>query len=355
MISVALALLIARSSLLAASAQENALEQLKAEGELPAEIAPATGTAAVVLPYIPRDDSPGEKERAQVRADDIRMLSAKAFDLSIPAPVMPVQATFGTFSLSPGRTCATPWAPPQFCQIAGPKEWTPQEIDLFSPVFSGLVNDPRLTAFFQKVNRNGYTTIFRYTQRAEFDVDSGQWQAKMNSAWYDSFDKSINMTDRLFMSKRTHIRTTGMTHDMADLGLLHELAHIFDGDEQDLPDTSILPEFLQLTGFNLGSDGEWSLVGVDAKELGEMKDWYYSQFTIAATMPEGPERAAFVTSINERVNGYAQKLGFPSLYSMLGGPSEAFAEFVAYTFYEPELMRLTNPNVSAWIEKSVFK
>lgn len=140
-----------------------------------------------------------------------------------------------------------------------------------------------------------------------------------------------------------------LQYSVADISLLHELLHAYD-------DSSILASAnLSLLGwsyiqeaptdsFRFSADPRIFNLWVGNSEVSRIKS------ELAPLLPKlGP------WEIYLRARNQIKKFGYPSIYSVLGGPVESFAELGAYIALDPEASSYIKPDTFKWFQDTVLK
>lgn len=138
---------------------------------------------------------------------------------------------------------------------------------------------------------------------------------------------------------------------MAELALLHEFLHAFDADNAIVSVSYPLlgwdrKENLSAdhAGFEIETPTALKNVWIPAAKVAEIKT------KVTPILKEKGPIAAFFAA-----RQLSKKFGYPTIYSVLGGPGETFAELGAYIALDSEARAYVKPATSRWYEENILK
>lgn len=216
-------------------------------------------------------------------------------------------------------------------KVAVPKAWTETEKKKFLQRLLPLVHSKRLNGFFDRIEANGFTRLYRY--QYGFNQQNGR-PIRVTTAMMmaNSAAKMIIVTDRYI---NYTLKDPIGSFDRADLTMLHELAHAFDG-----PFTfSSSEDFIRLTGFVQTQSG-WELPGTASLRAPFIK----FQEMLANNDLENAFRLSRTTSA---------AIGLSS-FAVLANPQEYFAETAATIYFDPNSRTYLKPEVVTWFTNHVL-
>lgn len=215
--------------------------------------------------------------------------------------------------------------------VAVPKAWTETEKKKFLQHLLPLVQSNRLPGFFRRIEANGFTRLYRY--QYGFNQQGGR-PIRIATAMMmaNSTAKMIIVTDRYI---NYALKDPIGKFDRADLTMLHELAHAFDG-----PFTfSNSVDFIRLTGFVRTQSG-WELPGT-ANLTGPFIKF---QEMLANNDLENAFRLSRTTSA---------AIGLSS-FAVLANPQEYFAETAATIYFDSNSHTYLKPEIVNWFANHVL-
>ncbi len=216
-------------------------------------------------------------------------------------------------------------------EVAEPKAWTETDKKKFLRHLLPLVQSNRLPGFFRRIEANGFTRFYRY--QYGFNQRNGQpIRVATAMMMVNSTAKMIIVTDRYI---NYTLKDPIGNFDRADLTMLHELAHAFDG-----PSTySKSYDFIRLTGFVQTQSG-WELPGTANLKAPFIK----FQEMLEKNNLEGAFHLSRTTSA---------EIGLSS-FAVLANPQEYFAETAATIYFDPNSQAYLKPEVVTWFTKHVL-
>lgn len=216
---------------------------------------------------------------------------------------------------------------------AKPKSWTSEDINKFDAHLIPLLSSKRLTNFFRKIQDNGMIYLYRYSYG--FSGSNGEFfRVPTVMMQANAKNKMLIVTDRYL---NYSLKDPLGNFDRADLTMLHELAHAFDGADWQY---STSEEFLRLSGFTKDS-GTWKLSG-----LPQGLDDSLQQY--ADLLSKGNLHEAFSLSRN-----ISAKFGLSS-FAVIPFPWEYLAETTATVYFDPNASTYLNPEIVKWINKNIL-
>lgn len=140
----------------------------------------------------------------------------------------------------------------------------------------------------------------------------------------------------------------GLRFSVADVALLHELLHAFDVDNQIVSGAALRVGWDRQ---RTGSDGYRN------ESFPFIENIWISGTRVNAMMTElkplltrsGPW-AAYREARNR-----VRKFGYPSIYAIVGGPVESFAELGAYVALDPEAAQYIPPATVSWYRQQILR
>lgn len=244
-------------------------------------------------------------------------------------------ATAPKLALLPPAKCAEAIDRPR-CEAARPKPWTDSERDVMRPAIERLESNPSSRAVMQRAIENGYAGLQRYASDSQPDA-TGTAVAKFGPGFVLYRAKTIGITDAFF--QMADLRDPRSGYRVADLVLLHELAHAFD-DRM----LSTDPVFTSVTGWKL-EGGRWQYT--NRVSISEYNGVYAQTVTSYA---RGDHADAWA-----RDRAFATSLPFPlPRIQALATPGETFADVLAHLILDPDARKYLDPRVVQWFDKHVF-
>ena len=261
--------------------------------------------------------------------------------LALVGSVLFCQISFATdiqgFKLQPWKDCASDIP----CEIIEPKDWSYGEIEFVSNALIKF-RSGGLRHILNTIQSFGYNTIerssFWYFLRFDFEkIFAHDRTSETSAVTIESEERgTIVLTDTFFNEPVKIDPISGENHQ--EIILLHELAHAYDLHRV----FSTSQEFLNLSGFEIDN-----IVPTFKKiTLKEIKD-------ANLEFDELRSNKKFLEAHNMgREIGI--KNGLPRLYS-LSNPSEAFADIVAFIYFDKNAENYLSSELIEYIDRTVLK
>jgi hypothetical protein len=239
----------------------------------------------------------------------------------------------GSFVLSTG-TCEQG---SEFCAIAAPRAWTPEEIALVSGALDEIAGNETGRRIIQLAVQNGFRTLRRFTRAAQPNAEGGYAAEPMIVATAHTDEahavRTIDLTDRFFerQSARDHFSGTPGYLLTTEI-LAHELVHGMDLNQQH----SNTDEFRRVARLGMPTrlQDEADRVNVQREQL-NAEGRYEASWQVS--------RAFGVLTLRGRL---------PSVQA-LDGYREAFAEFGAHLVLDPNARRRLEPRLIRYFEEAL--
>lgn len=161
--------------------------------------------------------------------------------------------------------------------------------------------------------------------------------------------RMIAIKGGFFEVLRNNSALKDLKFSLADIALLHELLHAFD------EDNSLITKNLPIIGWNITQN---ALVdGFKTDELPTISNNWVTSANILQIKNEltpvfskkGPWEVYLLA------RSQMKKFGYPTIYSVLGGPVESFAELGSYIALDPEATSYIKPETILWFQQNVLK
>lgn len=234
------------------------------------------------------------------------------------------------FKTEPWTDCASTVP----CQYVGPKEWAPAESDFIQNTLVKFKLGG-LSHILNTIHRLGFTSFKRTQKWYSLDLSNNLafGQVKSNDYTYaitlNEADTQIILMD-VFFNDRSADPITNVS--LQEITLLHEIAHAYDYKNR----FSDSAEFQKLAGFSPGFKVPSDQVSKANKEFFRLRD--LNEFDKA----------------NQFSRQFGMKHGVPRIYSM-GNPHEAFADLVAYIYFDENAPQYLDARLIQYIDENVLK
>lgn len=241
------------------------------------------------------------------------------------------------FKTVPWQDCVRP----KQCQAMQPKEWSTSELFFLSETLNEFKKNG-LSHFLAKIQSNNILTLERATAWYSFGPNPFQPVYAPNNyihaiAMPDEHS-SIVILDKFFSREVPNDPITGV--DFIKITLLHELAHAFDSNGK----LSSAKEFYEEAGFvNLDEDIYIPQLEPTRSSLAELARYQSSMM----------KKSNFFEEAEKFEREFGMKIGLPRLYSA-SNPAEAFADLVAYIYFDPKASGYISKKLLEYIDNNVL-
>jgi len=240
-------------------------------------------------------------------------------------------AHHGSFAFATG-TCEQG---AEFCAIAGPRAWTPEEIALIGGALDEIAGNETGHRIIDLAVQNGFRTLRRFTRAAQPNAEGSFAPEPMIVATAHTDEahavRTIDLTDRFFERQAARDHFSGTPGYLLTTEILaHELVHGMDLNQQ-LSNTDEFRRVARL-GMPTRFQEEADRVNVQREQLNA----------------EGHYEASWQAS---RAFGVMFLRGRLPSVQALDGYREAFAEFGAHLVLDPNARRRLEPRLIRYFEE----
>jgi hypothetical protein len=208
-----------------------------------------------------------------------------------------------------------------------------KKLEYFSEKFPVLIST---------IQKNGYGEIaIRSSQSGE---TGGTVLAELVKE-----QKLIILYKDFFSAARETPALQNLGYSVADIALLHELIHAFDEDDE------LVRHNLNFFGWNHAAN-----VAADGFRIPMLADFANSWVTSEEISAVKNDLAPLLADLGPweiylRARERLKKSGYPTIYSVLGGPVESFAELGAYIALDPSAASYIPAETIQWFRDAVLK
>lgn len=268
----------------------------------------------------------------------MRIVGILALGVSVIFSNISMAADHG-FEMRPWQDCSNQ----KICDVIGPKNWTDSEKIFISNTLNKF-NENGLKQFILEIQELGFKTFERSSHWYFFGMDPKNFFAvnQSDGTHAITFDNTLSIVvmDEFFKSS-VQIDYVSLAN-LKEITLLHELAHAFDFQGR----FSNSPEFLELAGFVMDQSSNFNILTFSRSTPEEIK-------SLMIKVTELNAQHQFEAAIQEE-RKHGMERGLPRFYST-GNPGEAFADIVAFIYFDKSAPEYMDPRLIEYIDLNVLK